>query len=113
MAGTGPRPDLWPRTTRLLPGSIAGFLAMPFLLPFDATTVTAAKPDRPILILIVGLWLLTLAVMRGENRPRLNGTVLHAALLLFLVTALLSIRSTPRPCGSTASSASGSRSWCC
>ena len=29
--------------------------------------------------------------MRGENRPRLNGTVLHAALLFFVVTAVLSV----------------------
>jgi O-antigen ligase len=91
MAGTGPRLDLWPRTTRLLPWSIAAFLAMLFLFPFDATTITGAKPDRPILLLIVGLWLLTLAVIRGENRPRLSGTVLHGALLLFVVTAVLSV----------------------
>jgi hypothetical protein len=91
MAGAGLGPDLWPKTTRLLPWSIAAFLAMLFLIPFDATAVTSAKPDRPILLLIVGLWLLTLAVMRGENRPRLNGTVLHAALLLFVITAVLSV----------------------
>lgn len=91
MAGAGPRPDLWPRTTRLLPWSVAAFLAMLFLFPFDATTIASAKPDRPILILIVGLWLLSLAVIRGDNRPRLSGTVLHAALLLFVVTAVLSL----------------------
>lgn len=84
-------PDLWPRTMRLLPWSIAAFLAMLFLLPFDATTITAAKPDRPLLIGIAGIWLLALALMRGENRPRLNGTVLHAALLFFVVTAVLSV----------------------
>ena len=84
-------PDLWPRTTRLLPWSIAAFVVMLFLLPFDSTTITAAKPDRPLLIVIAGLWLLSLAVMRGENRPRLAGTVLHAALLLFVITAVLSL----------------------
>jgi hypothetical protein len=91
MAAAGPRPDLWPRTTRVLPWSIAAFLAMLFLVPFDAMTITAAKPDRPLLLGIVGLWLLSLAVLRGENRPRLNGTVLHAAILFFFITALLSI----------------------
>jgi hypothetical protein len=91
MASQGPRPDLWPRTTRLLPWSIAAFAAMLILVPFDAMTVTAAKPDRPLLLVILGLWLLTLAVMRGENRPRLSGSVLHAAILFFAVTALLSL----------------------
>ena len=35
--------------------------------------------------------MLSLAVMRGKNRPRLRGTVLHAALLLFVITAVLSL----------------------
>jgi O-antigen ligase len=91
MAAAGPRADLWPHTTRLLPWSIAAFLVMLFLLPFDSTTITAAKPDRPLLIVIAGIWLLALAVMRGETRPRLSGTVLHAALLFFVVTAVLSV----------------------
>jgi hypothetical protein len=91
MAVPGPGPDLWPRTTRVLPWSIAAFTAMFFLVPFDAMTVTAAKPDRPLLLIIVGLWLLSLAVMRGENRPRLSGSVLHGAILFFTVTALLSL----------------------
>ena len=83
--------DLWPRTSRLLPWSIAAFLVMLFVLPFDATAITAAKPDRPLIVAIAGLWLLALAVMRGENRPRLQGTVLHAALLFFVITAVLSL----------------------
>jgi hypothetical protein len=91
MAAAGPRTDLWPRTTRLLPWSIAAFAAMLFLVPFDSMTVTAAKPDRPLLLVIVGLWLLTLAVIRGENRPRLSGSVLHAAILFFAITAVLSL----------------------
>ncbi len=64
---------------------------MLFLVPFDAMTVTAAKPDRPLLLVIVGLWLLSIAVFRGESRPRLSGTVLHAAILFFVVTAILSL----------------------
>lgn len=91
MAATGPGSDLWPRTSRVLPWSLAAFLAMLFLLPFDAMAVTAAKPDRPLLLVIVGIWLLSLAVLRGENRPRLSGTVLHAAVLFFVVTAVLSL----------------------
>ena len=89
MAPAGP--DLWPRTSRLLPWSIAAFLAMLFLFPFDSTTITGAKPDRPLLIGIAALWLLSLAVIGGKQRPRLNGTVLHAALLFFVVTAVLSV----------------------
>jgi hypothetical protein len=91
MSAGDSRLDVWPRTTRLLPWSIAAFLAMLFLLPFDAMAVTAAKPDRPILLVIAGLWLLSLAVMKGENRPRLSGTMLHGALLLFVLTAVLSL----------------------
>ena len=91
MAANGPGTDLWPRTSRVLPWSLAAFLAMLFLIPFDAMTVTAAKPDRPLLLVIVGIWLLSLAVLRGENRPRLSGTVLHAAILFFVVTAVLSL----------------------
>jgi hypothetical protein len=83
--------DLWPRTTRLLPWSIALFLMMLFLVPFDAVTITAAKPDRPLVVLILGIWLISLAVLRGETRPRLSGTVLHGAIMLFVVTAVASL----------------------
>lgn len=91
MAAVDSRLDLWPRTTRLLPWSLAAFLAMLFLVPFDAMAITAAKLDRPLLILIVGLWLVALALLRGETRPRLSGTVLHGAVLLFVITAVLSV----------------------
>src|ERR1044072_1594452 len=91
MAAVDSRLDLWPRTTRLLPWSLAAFLAMLFLVPFDAMAITAAKLDRPLLILIVGLWLVALALLRGEPRPRLSGTVLHGAVLLFVITAVLSV----------------------
>jgi O-Antigen ligase len=89
MAPTGP--DLWPRTSRLLPWSIAAFLAMLFLFPFDSTTIVSAKPDRPLLIGIAALWLLSLAVIGGKRRPRLHGTVLHAALLFMVLAAVLSV----------------------
>lgn len=85
------RLDIWPRTTRLLPWSLAAFVAMLFLVPFDAMAITAAKPDRPLVVLIIGIWLISLAVLRGESRPRLSGTVLHGAILLFLGTAVLSL----------------------
>lgn len=91
MSAGEPSADLWPRTTRLLPWSLAAFLAMLFLVPFDAMAITSAKLDRPLLILIVGLWLIALALLRGESRPRLSGTVLHAAILLFVATAVLSL----------------------
>ena len=43
MAAAGPATDLWPRTTRVLPWTIAAFTAMLFLVPFDAMTITGGQ----------------------------------------------------------------------
>ena len=88
--------DAWPRTTRLLPWSLAAFLAMLFLVPFEAAALPVtlpldAKPDRLFLIAIAGLWLLALAAARGEGRPRLRGNLLHGAVGLLAATAVLSV----------------------
>jgi O-Antigen ligase len=80
--------DAWPRTTRLLPWSLAAFLAMLFLVPFDAATLPV---DRPFLVAIAGLWVLALAAVRGNGRPRLRGSLLHGAIAFFVITAIVSI----------------------
>jgi O-antigen ligase/polysaccharide polymerase Wzy-like membrane protein len=80
--------DAWPRTTRLLPWSLAAFLAMLFLIPFDAASLPV---DRPFLVAIAGLWLLALAAVRGNGRPRLRGSVLHGAIAFFVITAIVSV----------------------
>lgn len=80
--------DAWPRTTRLLPWSLAVFFAMLFLVPFDAATLPI---DRPFLVAIAGLWVLSLAAVRGEGRPKLRGSILHGAIAFFVITAIASV----------------------
>ena len=52
----------WPHTTRLLPWALVGFLAMLWFIPFDSIYLPLGLPvdatlDRPLLVLLVGLWL--------------------------------------------------------
>lgn len=85
--------DLWPHTTRLLPWSIAGFMVILWLVPFNTIELSASLPfdlklDRLILPFIVGLWLLSLAV-GGRNAPRVRVTGIHVAIaVLGLVVGL-------------------------
>jgi hypothetical protein len=84
----------WPYTTRLLPWALAGFLAMLFLVPFDAIDLPVGLPldsklDRPVLLALALLWLCALAVLRGAARPRLRLTRVHAAAGLFFAVCCL------------------------
>jgi hypothetical protein len=84
----------WPRTTRPLPWALAGFMAMLFLLPFDSIDLPVglpleAKLDRPVLLLIVALWVLSLTVLDGAQRVRF--TPIHYAFLGFVLIAILSL----------------------
>jgi hypothetical protein len=85
--------DMWPNTTRLLPWTVAGFMAMLWLVPFNTIELSASLPfdlklDRIVLPFIVGLWLLSLAV-GGRNAPRVRMTPIHAAVaVLGLVVAI-------------------------
>jgi hypothetical protein len=92
----GPRSDdAWPRTTRLLPWSVAGFMAMLWLVPFNTIKLTASLPfdlkfDRIVLPFIVGLWLLALAV-GGRDAPRIRITPIHVAVAILGLVASLGV----------------------
>jgi hypothetical protein len=93
--GDRPRRDDWPHTTRLLPWMIAGFIAMLWLVPFNAVLLNASLPidlnlDRLVLPVIVLTWVLALAA-GGPGAPRWRFTPIHAALAAFAVVAGLSV----------------------
>jgi hypothetical protein len=84
----------WPRTTRPLPWALAGFMAMLFLVPFDSIDLPVglpleAKLDRPILLLVVALWVLSLTILDGAQRVRF--TPIHYAFVGFVLIAILSL----------------------
>lgn len=87
--------DDWPRTTRVLPWMIAGFVAMLWLMPINAITVQASLPidlklDRLVLPVIVLTWLLSLA-SGGPAAPRWRFTPVHAAIAVFVGAAFFSV----------------------
>lgn len=84
----------WPRTTRPLPWALAGFMAMLFLVPFDSIDLPVglpleAKLDRPVLLLVVALWVLSLTILDGAQRVRF--TPIHYAFVGFVLIAILSL----------------------
>jgi hypothetical protein len=84
----------WPRTTRLLPWSIAFFLTMLFLFPFDSTDLPISLPldatlDRPVLGLIVGIWIVSASSLLGVRR--LGMGPVHWAFIIFALIAVLSV----------------------
>jgi len=86
--------DNWPHTNRPLPWALAAFLAMVWLVPFDSVSLPVSLPlgaklDRPLLILIAGLWILSLSSVTGVSR--LQVTPVHWALLALLTVAALSL----------------------
>jgi hypothetical protein len=85
----------WPNTTRVLPWMIAGFIAVLWLVPFDAIELNASMPvdmklDRLLLPFLVVMWVLAFAV-GGAARPRLRFTWVHAGVGLFVTVACLSV----------------------
>ncbi len=86
----------WPNTTRLLPWALAGFVAMLFLVPFDALDLPIGLPldsnaDRPFLVLLVALWLLSMAVLGKTARPRLRLTRVHFAAVAFFAVCCIGV----------------------
>jgi hypothetical protein len=87
--------DDWPRTSRVLPWMIAGFLALIWLVPFNMIELTASLPfdlklDRLVLPLLFALWILALAV-GGRTAPRVRLTGIHAGIGAFVFVACLSV----------------------
>jgi O-antigen ligase len=85
----------WPRTTRVLPWMLAAFIAMLWLVPFDAIELTASLPidlkfDRLVLPFFAGMWLLALAA-GGKAAPRVRPTWIHAAVGALVACAFLSV----------------------
>src|SRR3954452_10110140 len=85
----------WPRTTRLLPWSIAGLITMIWLTPFDKIQLAIPTPvdltlDRLVLPAIGLLWLI--ACFAGPAAaPRLRLTKVHLAMAAFLACAFVSV----------------------
>jgi O-antigen ligase len=91
-----PGGDEWPHTRRALPWALAAFLAMLFLVPFDAIDLPVHLPvngtlDRPVVIALGMLWFSSLAVVSGAARPRLKFGRVHFTALLFFAVCLLSV----------------------
>ena len=89
------KPDDWPRTTRILPWMVAGFLVIIWLVPFNKIQLTASLPfdlkfDRLVLPLLFGVWILSLAA-GGREAPRVRGTWIHVGIGGFVLAACLSV----------------------
>jgi hypothetical protein len=89
-----PPSDDWPHTKRPMPWAVAGFLAMIWLIPFDSVTLPVSLPlgaklDRPLLIGMAALWVLSLLGARTVSRLRLSPV--HWAFLALLLIAILSL----------------------
>lgn len=87
--------DDWPHTGRVLPWALAGFVAMLWLIPFDAVNLpfslpVEAKLDRFALAGVGFVWLAALAA-RDRTGPRLRPSPLDAGLGLFFGIAVASV----------------------
>ncbi|MGZ5335937.1 MAG: O-antigen ligase family protein [Solirubrobacterales bacterium] len=90
-----PVDDHWPRTRRVLPWTLAGFIALIWLVPFNTLALNVSLPidlslDRIVLPVVAISWALAL-LARSAVAPRLRLTWIHAALGVFLIIALLSV----------------------
>ena len=86
----------WPRTTRLLPWSIAGLIAMIWLTPFDRLQLGGGGApinitlDRVVIPIVVVIWLIAFTAGPGAS-PRLKVTRVHIAIGAYLACAFLSV----------------------
>ncbi len=87
--------DDWPNTTRVLPWALAVFVAVLWLVPFNAIELNASLPidltlDRLVLPFVAGAWVLAFAA-GGRGAPTIRLTWIHAAIGLFVACAFLSV----------------------
>ncbi|MFZ0041391.1 MAG: O-antigen ligase family protein [Solirubrobacteraceae bacterium] len=86
----------WPRTTRLLPWSIAGLIAMIWLTPFDRLQLGGGGApinitlDRVVIPIVAVIWLIAFTAGPGAA-PRLQLTRVHLAMGAYLTCAFLSV----------------------
>ena len=86
----------WPRTTRLLPWSIAGLIAMIWLTPFDRLQLGGGGTpinitlDRVVIPIVAVIWLIAFTAGPGAA-PRLKVTRVHVAMGAYLACAFLSV----------------------
>lgn len=86
----------WPRTTRLLPWSIAGLIAMIWLTPFDRLQLGGGGTpinitlDRVVIPIVAVIWLIAFSAGRGAA-PQLKITRVHVAMGAYLACAFLSV----------------------
>jgi hypothetical protein len=85
----------WPRTTRLLPWSLAVMMAIVWLVPFNVIQLSASLPidlkfDRLYLPFVVALWALMVAI-GGPTAPRIRMTWIHGAIGAVVACAGLSL----------------------
>ncbi len=88
--------DDWPHTTRLMPWMIAVFVGMVFLVPIDGTQFKLhlpvdSKPDRFMLVGMVGVLILQVLVTGDRRRPVRRMTAATGGVLLFGAAALASV----------------------
>jgi hypothetical protein len=93
-SGAGPGGD-WPRTNRVLPWLVAGFIAMVWLVPFDSMLIGISlpidpKPDRIYVALLALAWAASLCAA-GAGRPRWRPSQLTVVVTLLAGVAVVSV----------------------
>lgn len=88
--------DAWPRTRRPLPWLVAGFLAMIFLVPFEAIHVNVSLPvssdlDRFFIALIVAVWAVGGLLARSDGVLRMRPRGWAVGMIAFVFVAVASI----------------------
>lgn len=92
-AGLQAERGLWPRTGRLMPWTVAAFIAMIYLVPFDAIQLPVPLPVDPKLdrFFVIGALVVFLAIVfAGPRQLRLRSVPFGVLILLFVGIAIAS-----------------------